>query len=634
MFHPRSANWFDIMVPQSALASTLEGLAHMNAIELEMDADSPYEAVDLSDLRAGLDAYGELARRYRVFWPAPERGSPLPSYALSEVLADSVKRFQKWAAEAVPHIGALECAVRQQANLRHLSELAAAAGAEFPRRLLSGKRSKLFDIAVYLLEDGNLPQRHLADVYARTFETPMGVYFLAIGPHPAIAAVTVELGASKARKIDVREILDAIASNEMKDLSHNLDKDLFGTISAYIAAQHVRERHAQKALAKLSADYRLAQARANIERLRWLVDHVGTTVYTAYFVRITGWTALSQQALERTLNDLRTDDVRTSYAVTVGPPPDGLTPPLLLDNPAWVRPFETFVRLLGMPDRGEADPSPLVAVIAPLLFGFMFGDVGQGLVLLLAGLALRRRWPTAAILVPGGLFAMIFGFAFGTIFAREDVIGAMWLHPLVHPIPVLSVAIGAGVAILLTGMMLNSAGAHWQGRGRNWWATQAGLVVAYGGVLMSFATVWGQVVIGVGAVWFLLGTVLSGGASNVSGAGVRFGKAVGELIEQLFQLLINTLSFVRVGAFAIAHAGLSSAVMVLADIAGGTVGFWSVMIVGNVFIIALEGLVAGIQTTRLMLFEFFIRFLRAEGRPMRILQTPAAWSLKLEGKTT
>ena len=74
--------------------------------------------------------------------------------------------------------------------------------------------------------------------------------------------------------------------------------------------------------------------------------------------------------------------------------------------------------------------------------------------------------------------------------------------------------------------------------------------------------------------------------------------------------------------------------MVLADIAGGTVGFWIVMIVGNVFIIALEGLVAGIQTTRLVLFEFFIRFLRAEGRPMRILQTPAAWSLKFEGKTT
>jgi len=630
MFHPQSANWFDIMVPQSGLASTLEGLAHMNAIELEGDANSPFESVDMSNLRSGLETYGELARRYRAYWPAPDRRTSLPTCALSEVLAASLARFQKWAADAAPHIGILQCAVRQQANLRHLYELAVAAGADFPRGLLMRKRSSLFDIAVYLLEDDKLPQRFLDDAYARTFETPEGVYFVAIGEKASIAALSVELGASKARKIDVSEILDAIASNEMKDLSHNLDQHLLGTINAYITAQRTRERHALKTLSRLSNDHRLAQARANIERLRWLIDHVNATHYTAFFARITGWTALAQDDLERTLSALG-----PGYAVTVGQAPEGLSPPLLFDNPPWVRPFEAFVRLLGMPARAEADPSPLVAVIAPLLFGYMFGDVGQGLVLLLAGLVLRQRWPAAAILVPGGLFAMAFGVAFGTIFAREDLIGAMWLHPLSQPIEVLSVALGAGVVILMTGMMLNSVGAHWQGQGRSWWATQAGLVVAYLGVLFSFADPsWGGAVIGLGAVWFLLGTVVSGSASNISGIGLGLGKAVGALIEQLFQLLINTLSFVRVGAFAIAHAGLSSALMVLADIAGGAVGFWIVMIVGNIFIIALEGLVAGIQTTRLVLFEFFIRFLRAEGRAMRILQTPAAWSLKLEGKTT
>jgi len=630
MFHPRSANWFDIMVPQSGLAPTLEGLAEMNAIELEADVRSPHESVDMSDLRAGLEAYGELARRYRAYWPAADRSAALPSNALSEVLDDSLARFQKWASQAAPYIGTLQCAVRQQANLRHLYELAVAAGADFPRGLLKRKRSSLFDIAVYLLEDDKLPQRFLGDVYARTFDTPVGVYFVAIAEKPSIAALSVELGATKARQIDVSEILDAIASNQMKDLSHDLDENLLGTINAYVTAQRNRERHAEQALTKLSNYHQLARARANIERLRWLTDHVNATHYTAYFARITGWTSLMQDDLERTLAKLG-----PGYAVTVGQAPDGLSPPLLFDNPAWVRPFETFVRLLGMPAQAEADPSPLVAVIAPLLFGYMFGDVGQGFVLLMAGLVLRKRWSAAAILVPGGLFAMAFGFAFGTIFAREDVIGALWLHPLSQPIEVLSVALGAGVVILMTGMMLNSAGAHWQGQGRAWWATQAGLVVAYIGVLTSFAAPSsGHAMIALGAVWFLLGTVVFGGSSNLSGIVADLGKAIGVLIEQLFQLLINTLSFVRVGAFAIAHAGLSSALMVLADIAGGTVGFWLVMILGNVFIIALEGLVAGIQTTRLLLFEFFIRFLRAEGRPMRILQTPAAWSLKLEGKTT
>jgi hypothetical protein len=76
----------------------------------------------------------------------------------------------------------------------------------------------------------------------------------------------------------------------------------------------------------------------------------------------------------------------------------------------------------------------------------------------------------------------------------------------------------------------------------------------------------------------------------------------------------NTLSFARVGAFALAHAGLSSAVVALAHAAGGTFGFILVLVIGNVVILALEGLVVSVQTTRLVLFEFFARFFQAEGR--------------------
>ncbi len=95
---------------------------------------------------------------------------------------------------------------------------------------------------------------------------------------------------------------------------------------------------------------------------------------------------------------------------------------------------------------------------------------------------------------------------------------------------------------------------------------------------------------------------------------------MGALFEQLFQLAVNSLSFSRVGAFALAHAGLSQAVVALAGLAGH--GGWMVLVLGNLFILALEGLVVSIQTTRLVLFEFFIRFLRAEGLGFRPLPAP------------
>jgi V/A-type H+-transporting ATPase subunit I len=54
--------------------------------------------------------------------------------------------------------------------------------------------------------------------------------------------------------------------------------------------------------------------------------------------------------------------------------------------------------------------------------------------------------------------------------------------------------------------------------------------------------------------------------------------------------------------------------------------YWPVLVIGNAAIIALEGLVVGIQTTRLILFEFFIRFLSAQGRPFEPLTPPSAAS--------
>jgi V/A-type H+-transporting ATPase subunit I len=98
--------------------------------------------------------------------------------------------------------------------------------------------------------------------------------------------------------------------------------------------------------------------------------------------------------------------------------------------------------------------------------------------------------------------------------------------------------------------------------------------------------------------------------------------AIGELVEKTLQILINTLSFARVGAFALAHAGLSSAIVALMDAADSFVAKALVLVIGNAVVIVLEAMVVSIQTTRLVLFEFFTRFMQGTGRAFRPLPAP------------
>jgi V/A-type H+-transporting ATPase subunit I len=124
------------------------------------------------------------------------------------------------------------------------------------------------------------------------------------------------------------------------------------------------------------------------------------------------------------------------------------------------------------------------------------------------------------------------------------------------------------------------------------------------------------------ALWFLLGSL----ALHYSPGSGRFwsslAAAAGTLIESVLQLLLNTVSFVRVGAFALAHAGLSLTFAIMAAAVDSHVFGALILLLGNLIVIMLEGLVVSIQSTRLILFEFFIRFLRATGRTFRPLAAP------------
>ena len=85
-----------------------------------------------------------------------------------------------------------------------------------------------------------------------------------------------------------------------------------------------------------------------------------------------------------------------------------------------------------------------------------------------------------------------------------------------------------------------------------------------------------------------------------------------DLFESVISMLSNTLSFVRVGAFAVAHGGLSLAFFSLAG-EEPDLGFWITLLIGNIFIIGFEGLIVYIQTMRLHYYEILGKFFHGGG---------------------
>jgi V/A-type H+-transporting ATPase subunit I len=601
---PRTARWFEVLTDREHLGALLGCLAATHDVELEARSAVAGVAA-LPDYHAVLGEFGELARRYSPFWPAPAADPQAPPPESLAGARDALGALRRWAAEADPLIARHEALAREDAALAESAAVLAAATAELPDLGALTAAGPALAARLYALDAATVVELPAA-VLAQPIERGSSRYLLCLGDLEDMREADRLMAAAQARAVLLPEHLPAAREAALAAIA---------TRRAPLATERAQ---VEASLAALAGRHRLAGLLGSFRFLEWLVSHVPQLPATEHFAYITGWT-----------RDLGGQRVAQALAASGLPhllhfpeAPRTLDAPIVLANPRLLQPFESFVRLLGTPGAGEADPTPLVAVIAPLLFGYMFGDVGQGLVLVAAGLLLRRRWPALALLVPGGASATAFGLAFGSVFAREDLLPALWRRPLEVPLATLGTSVGFGVVVLCGGFALDALQSAWVGRGRDWWLTRGGLVVLYLGLVTApFA----RAALGValaGALWHTVG------AARVPRRAAAAGRAAAELLETLLQLLVNTISFARVGAFALAHAGLSSAVVGIALAAGHGVGYGVALALGNVLILALEGLVVGIQTARLVLFEFFIRFLKAEGRPFRALPEPRQSTFK------
>lgn len=324
------------------------------------------------------------------------------------------------------------------------------------------------------------------------------------------------------------------------------------------------------------------------------------------------------------------------------------SPPVQLKNKKLIRPFEFFVDMFGLPQYDELDPTPFVAITYVLLFGIMFGDVGQGLCVSLVGALMWRfkRMALGKALIPCGFSSAFFGLVYGSVFGYEHVLDPMYkaLFGLSEkPVEVMEsdttimiilAAVCIGIVLVLTAIAINIIcslrrkryeSALFGPNGIAGFIFYGSLVAGFGGQL---AFGW-QIVTPVYVALLIILPLLVIMFAGVLGGLVEhrpdwkpesWGGYITENFFELFEVLLgyasNTISFLRVGAFVLVHAGMMTMVFTLADMSGG-IGYLLIVVLGNIVVMGMEGLLVGIQVMRLEFYEMFSRFFEGGGRPFR-----------------
>lgn len=318
-------------------------------------------------------------------------------------------------------------------------------------------------------------------------------------------------------------------------------------------------------------------------------------------------------------------------------------PPVKLKNNWFSRPFEMFTTMYGLPTYNDLDPTMLVSILYSVLFGLMFADLGQGVVLALFGYFFMykvKKMQIGAILARTGFFSAIFGILFGSVFGYEHALDPVFklfgfeekpfevlAASSVNTILLGSVSIGLVVVTLaICVSIVSKLRRRMFGPALTGSSGVAGLVfyLAVVGLLLD------NMLLHIGftkGTWYIvvlivlplivmylqepLNTLIEEHKLRIENPADLLISGFFEMFVTLLEYLSNTVSFLRVGGFVLAHAGMMSVVETLATMAGAAAPV--VMVFGNIFVICLEGLIVGIQALRLNYYEVFSRFFDADG---------------------
>lgn len=315
----------------------------------------------------------------------------------------------------------------------------------------------------------------------------------------------------------------------------------------------------------------------------------------------------------------------------------GHSPPTKLKNNFLIRPFEYLVTMYGIPTYNEKDPTAFFAITYMLLFGAMFGDIGQGFVIFAGGLLLKyvlKNENFGGILSRLGMSSILFGFLYGSVFGNEEIIEHLLIKPMDNINTMLISAVILGIIMINIGYIYSLINLYKRKDLEEGIFGREGLV----GYLFFWSIIlliWDMVmkVFGIPTVVYLLIMAVLLGLMVVKQPLAHIIKGKKELyedapadyyieagfgvIETIMSVVSNIISFIRVGAFALNHVGLYIAFATMAEMMSSKLAGVLVLIIGNIVIIGLEGLIVFIQSLRLEYYELFSKYYSGYGVPYK-----------------
>ena len=390
-------------------------------------------------------------------------------------------------------------------------------------------------------------------------------------------------------------------------------------------------KHIQSSVRRLSGIYNLAKKREQFADIR------RNAVHSDMFFYVVGWMPVNKaEELEKEIENsgdsvlFYTEDPSSA---------ENMTPPTKLKNIAVFKPFEMFVKMYGLPSYEEIDPTPILAITYILFFAIMFGDVGQSAILAIVGfLAYKfKKMDLGGIIGTVGLAGIISGFVYGSFFGNEEIIpelfGIKTVQPMHSIMPLLIGTVCMGGIIILFGMCVNIINMFRSKQTGEALFGHNGIagVIFYLSIILVIINVFAKlnipgfvfaILFGVSVLSMYLCTPLTklieGEKNWFPTNGMFFVENFFELFEVVLSFCTNTISFLRIGAFAVIHVGMMMAVAALSG--DGGIGSIIVTVIGNIIVMILEGLIVAIQVLRLEYYEMFSRYFHGAGKEFVSLQ--------------
>ncbi len=435
-------------------------------------------------------------------------------------------------------------------------------------------------------------------------------------------------------KIESDRILKALNFKHIEGLDPKYDKSPKENLKVIIEEMNRLQKEYDQLFAKLNTDLKKNQGIAyetfNIlalfANLKVIKKDMAFSEENFYF---SGWVSKRDKKRIQTILSKYSDMIVMFSDSDEGM---GKTPTKLRNN--WlVRPFESLVKMYGIPSYNELDPTLFLSLSYLLCFGFMFGDVGQGIIVALGGLLLTKKGlDLGKVLIRLGIVSTFFGFMYGSIFGLEEVIEAIWIRPFDEVNQLLLTAIIIGVGLLLIAYIYSIINKLKQKDYKEGIFGKNGLcgLLLYASILgivsinvlsleAAKAFIPLLVILALVIVFIVLireplaNFLIYKKALYDESASEYYVESGFELFEMFLAMFSNTVSFIRIGAFALVHVALFMAFQTLAVMTVSSFAEITILIIANIFIIGLEGLIVFIQALRLQYYELFSKYYTGEG---------------------